>query len=497
MSSVSLPSYAVTFQRWTPFVLLFAAAIILRPLLVANSDVSWDLTLAEKWLDGQRLYVDVIEVNPPATVFLYVVPAYLGRLFALPAEWFVDGLVLATAAVSMWLSACILRGTTLIDREQQRALALSMTAVLTVLPAFTFGEREHIALIMFLPMLAISAVRSERRSPTWLFTIIAGVGGGITAIIKPHFALAIMAVAVTAAIYARSWRPLFALENWIAAGLLAAYSVLVVAVFPAFISDILPMVVVAYVPVKENWLTFIFHAGLPLAGSTLLLTWQLKRRELLKPCFGLLLTAAAGFSIAYIIQRKGWPYHSYPMLALILVVLALAVFDRWRGYRNSIPRKLVAATAVLIVGVTFFWMNVSINRTALVAPIQAIKPHPKILQISDDLSIGHPLTRQVHGIWVSRVPSLWLTMCAAIRRVNETLDPKTKAQLAAYSARDREMLTEDITHHRPDVILVQLLKNLDWLAWARSDPKLAEQLKAYAPYRTVADVLALRRIENP
>ena len=37
----------------------------LQVLLRVNVDVAWLLTVGEKMLDGQRLYVDILETNPP------------------------------------------------------------------------------------------------------------------------------------------------------------------------------------------------------------------------------------------------------------------------------------------------------------------------------------------------------------------------------------------------------------------------------------------------
>jgi hypothetical protein len=51
---------------------ILAAAMAVRHFVGANSDVSWEITLSEKILDGQRLYTDLIEINPPASTFLYL-----------------------------------------------------------------------------------------------------------------------------------------------------------------------------------------------------------------------------------------------------------------------------------------------------------------------------------------------------------------------------------------------------------------------------------------
>ena len=82
------------------FAVIALAAMLQRHLVMANPDVAWLLTVAEKWLDGSRLYVDVLETNPPASVWLYVPFVQLARLTSLRAETLVDIVFIAAAALS-------------------------------------------------------------------------------------------------------------------------------------------------------------------------------------------------------------------------------------------------------------------------------------------------------------------------------------------------------------------------------------------------------------
>ena len=56
-----------------------ALAVAGRHIALANTDVSWLLTLDEKWLDGARPYVDIVETNPPMSLYLYMPVVLLGR----------------------------------------------------------------------------------------------------------------------------------------------------------------------------------------------------------------------------------------------------------------------------------------------------------------------------------------------------------------------------------------------------------------------------------
>src|SRR5713101_5631390 len=73
------PPLAARLRPALPLIAVTIAAIVLRLLMVTATDVSWLITLSEKVLDGTRLYVDLIEVNPPASVLLYLPAVALAR----------------------------------------------------------------------------------------------------------------------------------------------------------------------------------------------------------------------------------------------------------------------------------------------------------------------------------------------------------------------------------------------------------------------------------
>ena len=500
MNSLSLTSGAdrLSLPRWLPLVLIVGLAIAIRSVFLTNLDESWCLTMADRVLDGQRLYVDILEINPPATMFLYVVPALLGRVSGLPAEFFVDALVFLASGLSMWLVSRILRRAGM-GGDDGRTLVSVTVAVLLILPAHAFGEREHIALITFIPILAVAAVRAQGQTPDWPMAIVAGIGGGITAIIKPHFAIPIICAATVAAVQARSWRPFFALENWIAAFMLAAYAAVVVVAYPQFISDILPIVLAVYVPVRLPLSTLLLSVAIPLWAASVVLIVLLKWRTLLTSPYLVLLAASTGFLIAFLAQGKGWSYQSYPMLALVLIALASAVTEQWRRKQACTaagrPARLASGLAAsIIIGLTISWMNATIDPTAAAATVRAMKPHPKIMALSRFLWTGFPLTRMVEGRWVSRFHFLWITGGVQYLRQHEPLDPATDRRFKAYVAREKAMVTEDIARQRPDVILVDRQDGrIDWMAWANSYPPLAAEMRLYSPYRTVDGIEILRR----
>src|SRR5690349_19997139 len=93
---------------WLGLATLFGGAMILRQLVPGNADVNWLLTAAERVQDGHRLYVDLIETNPPMAVLTSLPGIVLARAFDVPVAIVTDALVFAAAFASLALVCRIL-----------------------------------------------------------------------------------------------------------------------------------------------------------------------------------------------------------------------------------------------------------------------------------------------------------------------------------------------------------------------------------------------------
>src|SRR5258708_26137917 len=173
---------------------LFIAAVALRHVVAANTDVSWLLIAGERWLDGQRLYSEILETNPPMAVLAYIPGILIARALGLSVEIVVDGLLFAAIAVSVAITACILKNSSAVAGDQRWSLAVLAVAVLAILPVQAFGQREHIAVIELMPALAVLALRMKRETPPSWAIAIAGLGLGLALSFKPHFAIPVLSL---------------------------------------------------------------------------------------------------------------------------------------------------------------------------------------------------------------------------------------------------------------------------------------------------------------
>src|SRR5260370_5079613 len=159
------PLAAPGLPPWTSIIVLFIAAVILRHLLASNTDASGLLTVGERVLDGQRLYVDVIETNPPMAVLVYIPGIVIARQFGLPVEAVTDGLVFASIFVSLAIVTRILKNASVVEGLNGWRLATFAFFGLAILPMQTFGQREHITMVELLPLLALFVVRMKGEKP--------------------------------------------------------------------------------------------------------------------------------------------------------------------------------------------------------------------------------------------------------------------------------------------------------------------------------------------
>ncbi len=472
----------------TLFLVLVAAGLLMRQLVAANTDVSWLLIAAERWLDGQRLYSEILETNPPMAVLVYVPAIIFARATGVPAEVMLDALLFLAIALSLALSCVILRESAALAPRQKWPLALVTLAVLAVLPCQCFGQREHIAVIELVPMLAVLARRINRETvPLWAATA-AGVGLGLALCFKPHFALAMLCVLGVVAVHLRSARILLAPENLVGATLVALYSLCTALFFPEFFTDMWPLLRDVY-SIGMSLPVLLAKPAVLLYALTLVATLLLRRSSRMTPTLLLLLSASAAFFLAYLLQRKGWPYHSYPALAFAALGFAFAVttvpaVDEQGPERSGLATAAVAA-ALLVPALV--WFNHALDARFLQPAIARLGiAHPSIMVVSGDPGIPHPLTRAVGGVWTSREQCLLASSYEEFAR-DSGADAQVLARLDPYTRRERRWLADDIRRARPSIVLVDNLTG-NWSQWLHASPELDRLMQGYRLAETVQDI---------
>jgi len=474
--------------------IIVAVAAWLRYTLPLNVDVSWWLLVSERMLDGQRLYVDILETNPPMAGSVYLLAVALARASHIRPELATTILIFALTALSLTLVWLVLRTSALRDRLADGRLAAWTTALLLIAPMYDFGQREHLALITVLPAIAVCILRARGEGVRPTAVLIAGLSAGLTMSFKPYFAFSIGFCILAAAAQARDWRVLFAPENWIAAALVLINGACIYLFFPDYFTIIYPLVRDVYLLLKAPVPTILvtLPMGLWLAGAVIVLILQRKAHERDAAAFTML-AASLGFLVSFVVQQKGWGYHAYPMVALALLAagLAASAIDTSRDTRRW-PRVATAlATAVLFVQ-SCFWFNGSVDVRQIEAQVARLGPRPSMLVLSAAAVIGHPMVRTLQGTWISRQEAFWVREIVRRSQRDGTIDSQTARRLESYVERERAGIIADFRKQPPDVVLIDN-QNSNWGEWVRSDPELKALLEPYVLVQTVDGVEILKR----
>lgn len=465
---------------------ILLAAVVQQSLLGLNPDTSWLITVSERVLGGDRLYLDIQELNPPASVALYLPWVALAEALGLKAEPLVAAATFALGGLAFLLAGGILRHSALLARRDGEVLLVAAAWASFLLVGNSFAQREHIALLTLLPWLALMAARAEQRAvPLWL-ALLAGAGAGITMVIKPPFLLAVGLPLLAAAARRRSPSVLLGVDCWTGATLLGLYAAGVVLFTPAFFSVALPLAGDGYFAVRHSLDYLLISLPVLLAAMAAATALMLVRRNEHGGPAGLLLLAALGFAAAMLVQGKGFSNHHYPALALALVALALAAVRQPGGRERRLGLLILVA-----LGLSGAWGATHMRLYRDVVPI--IRAHaperPKVIVAATNLVIGHPLTRWVDGHWVGTRASLWVTGTAAALLAG-TDNPAHRARLRAKIDEDRRLWIEDVRRHRPDVVLVDLRHGGGWI---RANSDVAAVLRPYRAAGSAQNILVLVR----
>src|SRR5260370_1813940 len=174
------------------------------------------------------------------------------------------------------------------------------------------------------------------------------------------------------------------------------------------------------------------------------------------------------------------------MLAMGYVLMADA------DIKSNLRRPAIASMSVMVAAfvVGMLWFSTTIDVGPIEGPVAGLKPRPRILVLSGEAAIGHPLVRTLHGVWVSRQENLWIREFVRLTREKNTIDTQTDANLDAYLAQERAWLIEDFKRMPPDVVLVDNMRD-GWGPWERADLEVAQLLKPYTLVQSIdgSDIL--------
>jgi hypothetical protein len=304
---------------------LVALVVALSPPL--NHDVAALLAFTERWLAGEALYTQLIDVNPPLIFVLNAVPAALARLLGIDGVLALQ-LCLLLLGLLCWRLTSRLRAARA-EGAAEAAILSALVPLACVVPGYDVGQREWIMGLVAIPYAALAARRIEGpRVPAALavgVAVLAAVGFAL----KPHF-LAVPALVELLVLVRIGWRRTLADPvPWTMAAAFVLYAASIPLLFPDFFGFVLPLVWGNYLDLSVFGFWGVLLSNV--LGAALLLM-LLAVPVALAPRSGAfaqaLVLAACGAFLAAWVQHKGWTYHAAPVLMLAPLALGAAIGRR-------------------------------------------------------------------------------------------------------------------------------------------------------------------------
>lgn len=432
--------------------------------LPLNHDVGWLLYLSERVLEGDRLYVDLIEVNPPLIIWLGMPVILLERLLGVHHTLLFPILVGIGAGLS--IAACWRLAGYVVAPPYRAPVMAALAGALFVVPSGNWGQREHLMLLLASPYVFACAARARGDRPGG--SVITGIAAGIGFAIKPHFLLLPLALEAWLWVSRRTFSP----GVRAMAGTVAAYGLAALVVTPEYI----PMMR----QFMEPYSAFVSHPlrRVLLSSASLLIALTLPlalvRGEgaALRGAMGV--TAAASLAIA-IGQGKGFYYHFIPGLAaaVLLISLAFVAVAREHGRRAlaSLPPLLLALLLLMEVSLRPPAQDVRWEKVADVRSAAIDRP---ALILSLAPSDCWPFINYARSRWPMALSSVW----PARREVG------AGAYAALHVARGLEDHPVVLVPTQPGRAALPELLNHEVFRHAWAEYTLQENLNHYQVYRT-------------
>lgn len=464
-------------------VVVLGVASRLWPPLSINHDCGWYLHVAAAWLDGARLYVDIVDVNPPLIVYVSALPVAMARWLGSPAPLVFELFVLALAGASIWSWQRVA------TRPSPLPAVIAYLAI--AYPRYDFGQREHLLVLGVAPYVALAAARLRGDCPGRLLALAIGVMAGLCCALKPHYLLLPALVQVHAALRARSLSPLARAEHvgvWLAVAIYAVHFALLPGDVWQGLAHFSAIAWQTYGAYDEPLAALLREpllwraAALGTVGTVLLLRSSLGAQSV--PLVLAWVTAL----LAAVAQRKGWSYHFLPALFCGWWLAASGVCA-WLQRRSA---KL--AWVVVGLGVLLGAARIVVDRAddtagrlaqrTLARELRDRAAGGAILALDTQIGPYFPAVNDEQLSWCSRLACLW-----PLPAMNATID----AELAA-------IILADVERRPPSLVIVRQPPlqgctdpTYDVRDWLQRQPALAVWWQGFIPAGARGDLLFFRR----
>jgi hypothetical protein len=458
---------------------LLGISALMQVFLLSNGDKGWLLLAAKMMLEGKRLYVDVVEINPPLILWIYEAPAWLSEHIKGIADYqWLAMMGLMGVFISTTLCAQVLRFQPVFaqnKRKRVECVLLLLCLFIFLTPQNYFFDREHIMLVFTFPYVLRFMPSLARQNIPRPLKICIGLLAVIGFCIKPHTIILFVSVQLLYLFRQRSITILWSIENVIIYISAAVYFGGIWYFTPEYITIILPMALATYTEFGRSGSSLLclppalFCAGLTFADFRLRYTSPYRQD----------IYYFIGISVAFLmhsIASNGWDYTYHPLMCSLLFLSGLVFYEyQWLKEKNAaegLPVKQfvfgmrgcamsLATQGIYMTLMTFTYTGVFFIQQACALHPACLLKDPYVRYVHDhnvhsfgtitqDFPKWVELVRVSGASWETRFNHLW--MLPKLLEEGEAATPR-QAWIIPYVA---GALADDLDTRKPQIVFVDI-----------------------------------------
>lgn len=456
---------------------LFSICLALIPWLTTflsqaiNSDISYLTLSAGRMLSGEAMSKAYYDTTLPLSIIAQTPAIILSKLTPIPLYYAISIYSLSLLCLSVFATNSLLKYFKDIKIEQRYVILCVYIVTNTITTNYDFGQKDHILGMAIFPLILAQLLITQRIELNTVLKWAVIIAGSFFILLKPHYGLIPAAIFIHRIAVQRRISIVFDLDFLWLAGMAIAYVCAILLFFNDFASVIMPDVLKYYssdisTRVIYTGVILMFQAIVPLFICQLFL----KKPPALVSAFSIMAVLCL---IPFIMQGKGWDYHSIPakvffynsiglilsfLISRSLVTLKANTVARYAGLLTVIGALLyLISSSNYTKQPNTMPTHSSYKNSEFVKIINECKGDCSFLLFHDTINIAHELSVYTGKTQASRFPYLWFVP-SLLNSENNLLGNRPSAlsqeDLDTATNKYTTMIAEDFKKYDPDVLLI-------------------------------------------
>ena len=429
--------------------------------LLPSQHIAWHILGIERWLEGGKYYYDFYEINTPFATSLYLPAIYIAKLIN-RTEIYQISYLFNTFFLTLWAIFCAklisFRNPSLSSTTFNNYFLAILWSFL-ILPSYTFADRDPFIGALMLPYTCIlfssSGFKENLKEKKYLMNALAAFATAYALLIKPYYVIAVVLIHFFNFIYYKKLKySLFSIA--IIASTITLGIIITLYYFPEWVK-IWEITLKTYSGYNSHPLVVAGNifvlACIPIAYYKITSQNNLSLNNISTQknslAFGFIISSFANI-ILYILQFKGWYYHTIPAL------MSLWIFSFTQPHNSKFYFIAIVLSCIASFNIKLNYELSQIETEEFIWKIKTIRKYAqlndKFICISINMSCNYPLSFIGPYQIASRYPHLSAGAGAKILFKNNKLNKNEFKSILTYDIKNS---TEDIIRKNPKFIIIE------------------------------------------